>query len=98
RFSRDWSSDVCSSDLTDSRSAVYESTGEGKYKLDLQQLNRQIMIKAGILPSNIEVTKMCTSCHTAWFFSHRAEAGKTGRMVAWKIGRAACRERVERCV
>lgn len=62
---------------------LYTPTTEGKYMLDLQQLNRQIMIKAGILPSNIEVTKLCTSCRTDLFFSHRKESGTTGRMVAW---------------
>ncbi|CAG7605492.1 Polyphenol oxidase [Paenibacillus solanacearum] len=63
--------------------AVYERKSEGKYNLNLQQLNRQIMIKAGILPSHIEITGLCTSCRTDLFFSHRKENGKTGRMAAW---------------
>jgi len=63
--------------------AVYSSRNNGKFMLDLQQLNRQIMIKAGILPSNIEISRLCTGCHTEWFFSHRKEAGTTGRMAAW---------------
>ncbi|MCZ8511244.1 peptidoglycan editing factor PgeF [Paenibacillus filicis] len=61
----------------------YVSKGNGKYMLNLQQLNRQIMIKAGILPSNIECTGLCTSCRTELFYSHRKENGKTGRMAAW---------------
>jgi YfiH family protein len=62
---------------------LYNEKENGKYLLNLQEMNRQIMIKAGILPSHIEVTDYCTSCRTDLFFSHRKENGKTGRMVAW---------------
>jgi YfiH family protein len=76
--------------MTDSdkmhRQAFYTLSDEGKYMLDLQQVNRQIMIKAGIMPSSIELTKWCTSCNNDRFFSHRKDKGKTGRMIAW-IGR-----------
>jgi YfiH family protein len=61
----------------------YYKKENGKFMLNLQEMNRQIMIKAGIVPSHIEVTELCTSCHTDLFFSHRKENGKTGRMVAW---------------
>ncbi|WP_248926592.1 peptidoglycan editing factor PgeF [Paenibacillus hamazuiensis] len=61
----------------------YISKGNGKHMLNLQHFNRQIMIKAGILPSNIEVSTLCTSCRTDLFFSHRKEGGRTGRMAAW---------------
>jgi YfiH family protein len=62
---------------------IYERTSEGKYNLNLQQMNRQIMIKAGIVPSHIEMSSLCTSCRTDLLFSHRKEAGRTGRMAAW---------------
>ncbi|GIP39689.1 laccase domain protein [Paenibacillus sp. J31TS4] len=62
---------------------ILRPAGEGHAMLDLQRLNRQIMIKAGILPSRIELTSLCTSCRTDAFFSHRKEQGKTGRMLAW---------------
>jgi YfiH family protein len=62
---------------------ILRQSDGGKYRLDLQGLNRQIMIKAGIDPSNIEVSKLCTSCRTDLLFSHRREQGKTGRMIAW---------------
>lgn len=61
----------------------YEDKSNGKAMLDLQEINRQIMIKAGILPIHIEVSKLCSGCNTHWFFSHRKEIGKTGRMAAW---------------
>ncbi|WP_127579647.1 peptidoglycan editing factor PgeF [Paenibacillus koleovorans] len=55
----------------------------GKYRLNLQQLNGQIMIKAGIMPIHIEICGLCTSCRTDAFYSHRKEHGRTGRMAAW---------------
>ncbi|REK77835.1 peptidoglycan editing factor PgeF [Paenibacillus paeoniae] len=55
----------------------------GKGSLNLKEINRQIMIKAGILPSRIELTTWCTGCRTDLFYSHRVEGGKTGRMASW---------------
>jgi len=63
--------------------SVLSAKGNGKYMLNLQELNRIIMRQAGILSSHIEVTQLCTSCNTDTFFSHRKEGGSTGRMVAW---------------
>jgi YfiH family protein len=54
--------------------------------LDLKHLNRQLMIKAGILPSRIEMSSWCTACRTDLLFSHRKENGVTGRMMSW-LGR-----------
>jgi YfiH family protein len=62
---------------------LYFGKTNGKFMLNLQEMNRQIMIKAGILPTNIEVSKLCTSCRSDLFYSHRKEKGETGRMVAW---------------
>lgn len=55
-------------------------------KLDLKHLNRHLMIKAGILPSRIEMSSWCTGCRTDLLFSHRKENGVTGRMMSW-LGR-----------
>lgn len=63
--------------------SIINYKSDGKAMLSLQQLNRQIMIKAGILPSHIEISNLCTSCRTDLFFSHRQEEGQTGRMAAW---------------
>ncbi|MDB5053596.1 MAG: multicopper polyphenol oxidase [Bacilli bacterium] len=70
-------------EVTTGYKPVFKKKENGKFMLNLQQLNQQIMIKAGISPSNIEVSELCTSCRTDLFFSHRKENGKTGRMVAW---------------
>lgn len=55
----------------------------GKYKIDLWECNRQILINAGILPQNISVTDLCTKCHPDVFFSHRATNGKRGNLAAF---------------
>lgn len=55
----------------------------GKFMLDLKECNRQRLLKEGILPYHIEITRRCTSCQTDLFFSHRKEKGQTGRMAAW---------------
>ncbi|MCR8641906.1 peptidoglycan editing factor PgeF [Paenibacillus sp. N1-5-1-14] len=55
----------------------------GKYMLNLKLFNQAMLLKAGIVSSHIEVSGLCTSCHTDLFFSHRKEHGQTGRMVAW---------------
>lgn len=59
------------------------NTDKSKYMLNLKEMNRRIMIKAGILPTHIECTTWCTSCNTDLFFSYRKENGKTGRMTSW---------------
>ncbi|MBB6636319.1 peptidoglycan editing factor PgeF [Cohnella thailandensis] len=56
---------------------------EGRAQLNLKEFNRHLMIKAGILPSRIEMTTWCTGCRTDLFFSHRQENGATGRMMSW---------------
>ncbi|QAY65429.1 peptidoglycan editing factor PgeF [Paenibacillus protaetiae] len=56
---------------------------DGKAMVNLKEINRQIMIKAGILPIHIEMSKWCTGCNRDLFFSHRMEGGRTGRMASW---------------
>lgn len=61
----------------------YNQVSEGQYSLDLKELNRQILIKAGVEPGNIQVTDYCTSCSTEHFYSHRRDKGNAGRMMAY---------------
>lgn len=63
--------------------ACHKPVSGGKSMLDLKEVNRHIMIKAGILPEHIEITSWCTSCHPELFFSYRKENGITGRMASW---------------
>jgi len=50
--------------------------------LDLTKANRQQLLDAGLKPGQIQCVGGCTSCQTGRFFSHRAEHGHTGRMMA----------------
>lgn len=62
---------------------LYTDKGNGKYMLNLKEINRHIMIKAGILADHIECTSWCTSCRNDLFFSYRKDGGTTGRMASW---------------
>lgn len=52
----------------------------GKIHFNLWEANRLALERAGV--SQIEVAEICTACHTADWFSHRAEKGRTGRFGA----------------
>ncbi len=53
-----------------------------RWFLDLVEANRQQLRAAGLSPANIALLDTCTACRTDLFFSHRAEAGRTGRQMA----------------
>jgi len=53
---------------------------EGPARLDLWESNRHQILDAGVPADSIETMGLCTGCHVSSFFSHRAEAGRTGRM------------------
>jgi YfiH family protein len=55
-------------------------TGGNALHFDLWEANRLQLVEAGI--AQIEMSHVCTACHTAEFFSHRAEKGRTGRFAA----------------
>lgn len=46
-------------------------------RLDLVEVARRLLLKAGVEP--IEAAGLCTSCEPELFFSHRRDAGRTGR-------------------
>ena len=50
--------------------------------LDLIEANRRQLLAAGVRDENISIVPLCTACHTDLLFSHRAEQGKAGRMMA----------------
>jgi len=57
-------------------------TKEKQLHLNLTEANRRQLLSAGLSPGSISSLDLCTSCRTDWFFSYRAERGKTGRMMA----------------
>ena len=73
--------------LVDVEKKPYNTIKEGQYSLDLRELNKIILLKAGVPEKNIQMTKLCSSCDQSEFFSHRRDQGKTGRMlsyIGWK--------------
>jgi YfiH family protein len=53
---------------------------DGKTYFDLWKTNALLLNQAGI--QSVEIAGLCTACHTDDWYSHRAEAGKTGRFSA----------------
>ena len=55
---------------------------DGKYWLDLWQVNRLQLLEAGVVPFNVSTAGVCTNHNPELFCSYRYENGKTGRMGA----------------
>ncbi len=53
---------------------------DGAVQLDLWRANQLLLEQAGV--REIQVSGLCTACHTDDWFSHRAEKGQTGRFGA----------------
>ncbi len=62
--------------------SIFTEKPNGKYMLDLANANRLILINAGILPENIDMTDICTCCNRDDLFSHRAFGDKRGNLAA----------------
>lgn len=56
--------------------------GNGKYMLNLPQVNKQILTYTGVPCENITVSDVCTQCNSSLLWSHRATNGKRGTMAA----------------
>lgn len=52
--------------------------GGDKYQLDLKELCRLTLIKAGLNDSNILKSDICTCCNSEYLHSHRATNGERG--------------------
>lgn len=52
-------------------------------RVDLWRANELLLRGAGIARRRLEVLRRCTSCEEDIFFSHRRDAGRTGRQVAF---------------
>ena len=53
---------------------------DGRLYFDLWKANRLLLENAGV--RHIELSGICTACHNADWYSHRAEKGRTGRFGA----------------
>lgn len=65
----------------------------GHWLLDLAGINRAILKAAGVPANSIEDVGLCTSCRRELFFSHRADHGRTGRMMNFIVLKEEDRQR-----
>lgn len=56
---------------------------DGKFDLNLWEVNRRILRQAGIAEGNITVTDLCTKCHPDVFWSHRAAGKERGSLAGF---------------
>lgn len=61
---------------------LFTGVGGNEVRLDLAEANRRQLLAAGLAPDSITLTGACTHCDAHRFFSHRAQAGFTGRMLS----------------
>ncbi|MDT8859108.1 peptidoglycan editing factor PgeF [Alkalihalobacillus sp. MEB130] len=60
----------------------YNPSRDQKFFLDLREVNKQLIIEAGVQESKVLVSAICTA-EDKRMFSHRAESGKTGRLMSF---------------
>jgi purine-nucleoside/S-methyl-5'-thioadenosine phosphorylase / adenosine deaminase len=60
-------------------------------RLDLWRANTRVLALAGVDADRVAVLGRCTSCERDLFFSHRRDAGRTGRQMAFIAPRAPTR-------
>ena len=71
----------------DEWNAIMIQKSNEKYQLDLWEINRRILLSAGILPEHLAVAGLCTSCHKdlpVLASRHRRTPGKPLR-ISWII-------------
>ena len=76
----------CCYEVGEEVTAAFASLGEGVADgrmLDLAEVARRLLAEAGV--EEVEASGLCTSCERELFFSHRRDAGRTGRQagLAW---------------
>jgi YfiH family protein len=62
------------------RGEAFLEARDGEVRFDLWAANRWLLEVAGV--TQIEISGICTACHTEDWYSHRGEAGRTGRFGA----------------
>ncbi|PTL78279.1 peptidoglycan editing factor PgeF [Vitiosangium sp. GDMCC 1.1324] len=59
----------------------------GDVRLDLSRAVRDTLRGAGLKAAHVEVLPHCTACDASRFFSHRRDAGRTGRHLNFVVNR-----------
>ncbi len=60
-----------------------EALAPGGARIDLWRANARVLAEAGVSPARIDVMGRCTACERDLFYSHRRDAGRTGRQVGF---------------
>jgi hypothetical protein len=60
---------------------------EGSVRLDLARAVRLTLLRAGLKEAHVDVLPECTACDGGRFFSHRRDAGRTGRHLNFVVHR-----------
>ena len=55
----------------------------GKWRLDLGSANYHRLLAAGLISTNIAISRQCVSCSHDLFFSYRRDYGDTGRQIGF---------------
>ena len=55
---------------------------DGKWYCDLSEINRRLLLRAGIRGEHIDASSLCTACRQDLFYSHRASGGQRGSMLS----------------
>ena len=69
-------------EFADQANELLLDKGNGKYQLDLWKANALVLTQAGVSPSRLAVTQVCTCCNPQLLFSHRASKGRRGNLAA----------------
>lgn len=56
---------------------------DGRLFLDLWQAISDQLARAGLPPSQIALSRLCTACHPDWFYSYRREGAGAGRLAGF---------------
>lgn len=70
-------------DVPEFGDGCYTNDGNGKYHIDLWEVNRRILLSVGVAAEHITVTDLCTRCHPDTFWSHRACGNDRGSLAAF---------------
>jgi YfiH family protein len=56
--------------------------GLDKYLVDLKQVNKMILLEAGVTEQNITISELCTRCRDDLFYSYRRQGANFGSLAA----------------
>jgi polyphenol oxidase len=56
---------------------------DGKLFLDIWTANADQLTQAGMPPSQVHVSRLCTACHPEWLYSYRRDGPGTGRLAGY---------------